>query len=139
MLYITVKTIKFSASLNAFLKSLNIDPDRKHSVFGNVKDFIHVTMVKQKYIVIAIDQKRLMYSWGIRAEKEISKHELLKFVAKVHQFDLYNNVVPAKLSCLQMYKDREPKSWRTQFEVANEQSIGIQARQVQHVEEMQEE
>ncbi|KAF2881550.1 hypothetical protein ILUMI_24626 [Ignelater luminosus] len=94
------------ASLFAFLRSVKIDPDEKHELFGNVKDFMS-TMVKQKYLSTEVDEitRRTIYSWGPRAEHEISKHEILKFVCK-------------------MYKDRLPKSWTTQYEQANAQAKG---------------
>lgn len=70
-------------SLYGFLRALNIDPDKKHETFGNVKDFINVTMVKQKYLEVYTDKNQHTYSWGVRSEAEISKHELLQFVADV--------------------------------------------------------
>ncbi|XP_018565249.1 non-structural maintenance of chromosomes element 3 homolog [Anoplophora glabripennis] len=91
-------------SLYAFLKSLNIDTERRHDIFGNVKDYIHHSLKNKKYLNIEMDQisKKVSFSWGTRAEKEISKHEILKFVCK-------------------MYNDRLPNSWINQFKVAEEQ------------------
>ncbi|CAH1159762.1 unnamed protein product [Phaedon cochleariae] len=91
-------------SLYTFLKSFQIDPDRRHELFGNVKDYIHITLKNKKYLTLEMDQlsKKISISWGPRAEKEISKHEILKFVCK-------------------MYKDRAPNSWVNQHKVANEQ------------------
>lgn len=67
------------------MNNLSIDVEKKHEVFGNVKDFVNSRMVKQKYLDLQVENnpKRIMYSWGARAEKTVSKHELLKFVAKV--------------------------------------------------------
>ncbi|KAJ8922641.1 hypothetical protein NQ315_007673 [Exocentrus adspersus] len=91
-------------SLYSFLKSLDIDVERRHVLFGNVKDYIHHTLKNKKYLKIEMDQmsKRVSFSWGVRAEKEISKHEILKFVCK-------------------MYKDRLPNNWVSQYKVAEEQ------------------
>ncbi|KAK4874072.1 hypothetical protein RN001_013432 [Aquatica leii] len=90
--------------LFAFLQSVDIDPEVNHEIFGNVKTFITNTMVHQKYLVAENDEitRQTTYKWGPRAEHEISKHGLLKFVCKI-------------------YKDRAPKSWQNQFEVANAQ------------------
>jgi len=92
------------AALFSFLRSLQIDPDERHELFGNVKEFVTSTMVKQKYLSAEVEQltRKVSYSWGPRAEHEISKHELLKFVCK-------------------MYKDRTPRSWSAQYESANAQ------------------
>lgn len=85
--------LQFVASLYAFLSNLSIDVEKKHEVFGNIKDFINNSMVKQKYLDVQVENtpKRIMYSWGARAEKSVSKHELLKFVAKVCLYDLIDH------------------------------------------------
>lgn len=67
--------------------SLGIDPEKKHEIFGNVKDYISVTMVKRKYLDMKMEGelKKVSFTWGVKAEKEISKHELLNFVTKVYE------------------------------------------------------
>ncbi|KAK5641740.1 hypothetical protein RI129_010287 [Pyrocoelia pectoralis] len=92
------------ASLFSFLNSLNIDVEENHEIFGNVKTFIKTTMVNQKFLQVENDNvtKRQIYTWGPRAEHEVSKHELLKFVCKI-------------------YKDRTPKSWPSQLDSAAKQ------------------
>ncbi|KAG5897045.1 hypothetical protein JTB14_021765 [Gonioctena quinquepunctata] len=93
-------------SLYAFLNSFKIDVERRHEIFGNVKDYITNILKNKKYLNIEMDQlsKKNSISWGSRAEKEISKHDILNFVCK-------------------MYKDRIPNSWVNQFKVANEQQF----------------
>nr|XP_023026237.1 non-structural maintenance of chromosomes element 3 homolog [Leptinotarsa decemlineata] len=93
-------------SLYSFLNSLKIDVERKHEIFGNVKDYITNTMKNKKYLNVEMDQfsKKTSFSWGTRAEKEISKHDILKFVCKI-------------------YRDRLPNSWVNQFKVASEQQF----------------
>ncbi|XP_044253003.1 non-structural maintenance of chromosomes element 3 homolog [Tribolium madens] len=93
------------ASLHAFLEHFQIDVNVRHPVFGSVKDYIN-TLVKHKYLATEIDPltKKVSYSWGICSETEISKHAILNFVCKV-------------------YKDRQPKSWTNQYQIANEQGF----------------
>lgn len=91
-------------SLFQFLRSIGIDMDKKHWTFGNIKDCITTTLIKQKYLTSESDpnNKSIIYHWGPRAEQEVSKHSLLNFVSK-------------------MYLNRVPKSWKSQFEAAQAQ------------------
>ncbi|KAL3273962.1 hypothetical protein HHI36_015384 [Cryptolaemus montrouzieri] len=51
-LYMTTGIVT-QASLYSFLRSLHIDPERKHDeLFGNVKEYLTVTLVKQHYLNI---------------------------------------------------------------------------------------
>ncbi|KAF5291465.1 hypothetical protein FQR65_LT01777 [Abscondita terminalis] len=105
-------------SLFSFLELIQIDPEVRHPIFGNVKKYISELMVPQKYLTMKTDEitRQVTYSWGPRAEREISKHELLKFVCKI-------------------YKDRTPKSWTNQFQVANNQfAEGEEQNGVEHME-----
>ncbi|KAK9888020.1 hypothetical protein WA026_000304 [Henosepilachna vigintioctopunctata] len=94
------------ASMYSFLKSLHVDPERNHELFGNVKEYLTNTLVKQQYLNIDKDSitNDISFSWGVRAEKEISKHELLKFICKV-------------------YKSTNPKAWTTQYNDAVNQPL----------------
>lgn len=76
---------EFVASMYSFLKALKIDVEKKHELFGNVKEFIFSNLKNKKYIEIVPDpiSKKVTFSWGPRSEKEISKHEILSFVCKV--------------------------------------------------------
>ncbi|CAH1966509.1 unnamed protein product [Acanthoscelides obtectus] len=91
-------------SLNTFLESLNIHVERRHAVFGNVKDRINI-LRSQKYIALGEDHdtKEKIYSWGPAAEATISKMDVLKFVSK-----MYN---------------REPSSWPEHYRTAGLQHI----------------
>lgn len=67
-------------------------------MFGNVKDFIAVTMVKQKYLNTELEDvtKKVLYSWGPKADHEISKHSLLKFICTVScTFGGYDILIPS--------------------------------------------
>jgi len=92
-------------SLYGFLKSVGIDVDLRHDLFGNVKEYINKTLTKKQYLIIEIDSisRRQTFKWGLRAEKEVSKKAILEFVCK-------------------MYRDRQPKQWVNQFQIASEQA-----------------
>ncbi|CAG9856800.1 unnamed protein product [Phyllotreta striolata] len=97
-------------SMYQFLLKLGIDVERKHEVFGNVKEFILVKMKNDKYLNIEKNTltNDLTFSWGAKAEKEISKHKILKFVCTMH-----NNAT----------SKNKPSSWVTQHEAANTQQM----------------
>ncbi|GJQ71220.1 putative melanoma-associated antigen [Trypoxylus dichotomus] len=92
------------ASLCMFLNTLGINPDYDKGIFGKIKDFVNITMVKQNYIVLQTDSisKEVTYIWGARAERTISKHKILNFVSKI-------------------YGDKQPSSWESQYQEANQQ------------------
>ncbi|XP_056641378.1 melanoma-associated antigen D2-like [Diorhabda sublineata] len=108
-------------SLYAFLKTFGLDVETRHEIFGSIKDFI-TNLKNKKYIEMEIDQisKKASISWGSRAEKEISKHEILKFVCK-------------------MYKTTTPNSWINQYKSANEQHFenenGVEDKATQNTQE----
>ncbi|CAH0563730.1 unnamed protein product [Brassicogethes aeneus] len=93
-------------SVFGFLKKLNIDVNVRHPVFGIAKEYITNTLTKLKYLNIEADPatKQIYYHWGVRSEKEISKHDILKFVCKI-------------------YKDRVPENWDNQIQQAREQCL----------------
>ncbi|XP_050300214.1 non-structural maintenance of chromosomes element 3 homolog [Anthonomus grandis grandis] len=91
-------------SLFSFLKHINIDVDLRHPLFGDAKEYINKVLVEQEYLVVKIDDlsRKHTFKWGARAETEISKMAILKFVCK-------------------MFKDRQPSSWVNQYKIASEQ------------------
>lgn len=91
-------------SMFQFLHSIKIDVDKKHCIFGNVKEYITTTLVKQNYLTSETDpnNKSVTYHWGPRAEHEVSKHSLLKLVSKI-------------------YENRASTSWKNQFQAAQAQ------------------
>ncbi|VEN55086.1 unnamed protein product [Callosobruchus maculatus] len=95
-------------SLTTFLESLNIHIERKHPVFGSIKEYINMLRIR-KYITIEEDQhnQKKLFSWGPTAEATISKMDVLNFVAK-----MYN---------------REPCSWTQHYREAGLQnSLNVQ-------------
>ncbi|XP_025831905.1 non-structural maintenance of chromosomes element 3 homolog isoform X2 [Agrilus planipennis] len=95
-----------------FLQSFELDLSIKHELFGNIKDFIRNDMVKQRYLSVSVDEhtRKISYSWGTRAETDVSKAKILQFVCNT-----YGNI--------------EPSSWTNQFKMANiqieEQNDGL--------------
>ncbi|XP_025831845.1 non-structural maintenance of chromosomes element 3 homolog [Agrilus planipennis] len=65
-----------------FLQSFELDLSIKHELFGNIKDFIRNDMVKQRYLSVSVDEhtRKISYSWGTRAETDVSKAKILQFV-----------------------------------------------------------
>lgn len=78
----------FSVNLYAFLKSCGIDVELKHPIFGQVKDYINKVLIKKQYLTTEIESitRRQTFKWGTRAEKEISKMAILKFICKVSKY-----------------------------------------------------
>ncbi|NWZ35253.1 NSE3 protein, partial [Brachypodius atriceps] len=60
---------------------------KQHQVFGDVRKLVTEEFVRQKYLEIIpiplTDPPEFKYQWGPRAEKEISKKDVLNAVAKV--------------------------------------------------------
>lgn len=82
--------ICFAESLSDFLKPFNIKMDQEHSLFGGVKHFMNY-LIKAKYLCTEIEEgtQQTIYLWGDKAEKEISKLEILRFVAKVCNLNIF--------------------------------------------------
>ncbi|XP_028140347.2 non-structural maintenance of chromosomes element 3 homolog [Diabrotica virgifera virgifera] len=101
-------------SLYSFLETFGIDVQRRHEIFGSIKDCLNV-LKNKKYINMETEQlsKKVTFSWGSRAEKEISKLEVLKFVCK-------------------MYKTTTPTAWIKQYQSVQEQ---MQANEINNVDE----
>ncbi|XP_055645871.1 non-structural maintenance of chromosomes element 3 homolog isoform X1 [Falco peregrinus] len=74
-----------------FLRWLRVKPGQRHSVFGDVKKLVTEEFVRQKYLEITpiplTDPPEFKYQWGLRAAKEISKKDVLRFVAKIQGKD----------------------------------------------------
>ncbi|NXI83019.1 NSE3 protein, partial [Rhipidura dahli] len=83
-------SVKDSA-LWEFLNLLRVYPGKQHRVFGDVRKLVMEEFVRQKYLEITpiplTDPPEFKYQWGPRAEKETSKKEVLKFVAKIQGKD----------------------------------------------------
>lgn len=73
-----------------FLSSFNIEMEQTHAIFGSIKECLQ-HLVRAKYLITETEQggtQKTCYKWGEKAEKEISKLEILKFVAKVKKNSL---------------------------------------------------
>lgn len=71
--------------MESFLQQFDIDWHVAHPLYGNVKQFVTSTMILQKYIAKSTEEKSTIinYTWGPRAELEVSKHGILEFVSGV--------------------------------------------------------
>ncbi|NXY63082.1 NSE3 protein, partial [Callaeas wilsoni] len=83
-------SVKDSA-LWEFLHLLRVYPGKQHRVFGDVRKLVTEEFVRQKYLeatpIPLTDPPEFKYQWGPRAEKEISKKDVLNFVAKIQAKD----------------------------------------------------
>ncbi|NXK15553.1 NSE3 protein, partial [Herpetotheres cachinnans] len=74
-----------------FLRWLRVKPGQRHNVFGDVKKLVTEEFVRQKYLEITpiplTEPPEFKYQWGPRAAKEISKRDVLRFVAKIQGKD----------------------------------------------------
>lgn len=72
-----------------FLAKLNILDDEEHSYFGNVRKLVNETFLKQTYlvrtkqVVEGMNEDRFFFSWGSRANHELSKKDILESICKL--------------------------------------------------------
>ncbi|NXG03330.1 NSE3 protein, partial [Sakesphorus luctuosus] len=85
-----------------FLRRLRVHPGEQHEKFGDIQKLVTEEFVRQKYLEITpiplTDPPQFSYQWGPRAVKEISKKDILNFVAKI--------------------QGKSPKFWTTQYNEA---------------------
>ncbi|NWV59470.1 NSE3 protein, partial [Malurus elegans] len=83
-------SVKDSA-LWEFLRLLRVHPGKPHKVFGDVRKLLMDEFARQKYLDVTpiplTDPPEFKFQWGPRAEKETSKKDVLKFVAKIQGKD----------------------------------------------------
>ncbi|XP_058443679.1 non-structural maintenance of chromosomes element 3 homolog [Malaya genurostris] len=72
-----------------FLGKLSINDEEDHAFFGNVRRLIGETFPKQAYlvrtkqVVEGMNEDRFVYSWGVRAQHELSKKDILESICKL--------------------------------------------------------
>lgn len=70
------------------LKKLGIEPRVEHDIFGDPEKLISQEFVRQCYVdrkkVLGGDEAAYEYRWGSRAEKELSKRQVLQFVSELY-------------------------------------------------------
>ncbi|XP_061758866.1 necdin-like 2 isoform X1 [Nerophis ophidion] len=85
------------------LKKLNVDSAESHECFGDVKKLITDEFVRQRYLeyvrVSHTDPPEYEFSWGQRADVEVSKTKILEFMGQLH--------------------DQDPQSWTQQYREAH--------------------
>ncbi|CAL8366851.1 unnamed protein product [Lota lota] len=73
------------------LKKMQVDPGEKHQEFGDVKKLVTDEFVRQRYLeytkIPHTEPVKYEFSWGQRAEVEISKLKILKFLGELHNQD----------------------------------------------------
>lgn len=76
----------FPESLFDYLRSFEIEFEQTHPIFGSIKEFFQ-HLIKARYITTEVETgtQRLNYKWGAKADKEVSKLAILKFVANVNR------------------------------------------------------
>lgn len=72
-----------------YLAKLHITNDRKHAYFGDVRKLVTQTFIKQAYlvrtkkVVEGMNEDRIFIGWGVRAEHELSKKDILESMCKL--------------------------------------------------------
>ncbi|ELK06970.1 Melanoma-associated antigen B16 [Pteropus alecto] len=73
------------------LSLTGIRSGRKHFIFGEPRELITKVFVKEKYLkyrrVANSDPAKFEFLWGPRAHAEVTKMQVLEFLAKVHETD----------------------------------------------------
>nr|XP_060619278.1 non-structural maintenance of chromosomes element 3 homolog [Anolis sagrei ordinatus]XP_060619279.1 non-structural maintenance of chromosomes element 3 homolog [Anolis sagrei ordinatus] len=81
---------------------------KKHKIFGDVKKLVTDEFVKQKYLEYIrlphTDPPEYEFRWGPRAAKELSKRQILLFVAKMQK--------------------KKPETWKSQYNEAEAEASG---------------
>lgn len=74
------------------LKKLGIEPKIEHKEFGDPDKLITQEFVRQCYLdrkkVIGGDEAAYEYRWGPRAEKELTKRQVLQFVSELYDTEM---------------------------------------------------
>jgi len=96
------------ATLWHFLDKLGFAKDKSHPIFGAIEKFLKNDLAKEGYLLWTkipnTDPAQFSVSWGIRAEKEVSKMDCLKFVCEVFSYKSEVEV--------------SPKDWQVQYKEA---------------------
>lgn len=75
--------------MTQFLEQLSISVEEPHTVFGDVGKLIKEKFPRQLYLkrskvtIEGVNEAQTHISWGVRAEKEFDKKEMLTSVAKI--------------------------------------------------------
>lgn len=93
LLFVNIINSSFSSIENLwkFMNKINLTPETKltynHASIV-LKDLLHSVWIRQMYLkredIGRNEKKEFMFSWGFRAEYEINKLELLKWVCEVY-------------------------------------------------------
>ncbi|XP_063953197.1 non-structural maintenance of chromosomes element 3 homolog [Lytechinus pictus] len=82
------------------LQKLELNPEEKHPVYGDVRKLVTQDFTKQLYLdcqkIPNTDPVESEFKWGLRAEKEMDKEQILNLVA-------------------QIMGEQNPSIWKTQY------------------------
>ncbi|XP_003737627.1 melanoma-associated antigen E1 [Galendromus occidentalis] len=69
-----------------FLRNLNVaEDDKSHPTLGDVEKLVKTTFVRWHYLDLIKERQGLnSFRWGVRAEHEFNKMEMLNFVASIY-------------------------------------------------------
>jgi len=88
LIYMSGNVLSDSALWNALKRLHNIEKDKMHRKFGDVKKLITNEFVRQMYLeqtkVPNSDPPQFEYRWGQRANVETSKRKILEFVTQLY-------------------------------------------------------
>jgi len=74
------------------LKKLGIESKVEHEIFGDPDKLISQEFVRQCYLdrkkVVGGDEAAYEYRWGSRAEKELTKRQVLQFVSELYDTEM---------------------------------------------------
>lgn len=90
LIYVKGRGARESAVWNV-LRILGLRPWKKHSTFGDVRKLITEEFVRQNYLkyqrVPHVEPPEYEFFWGSRASREITKMQIMEFLARVFKKD----------------------------------------------------
>ncbi|XP_006902889.1 PREDICTED: necdin-like [Elephantulus edwardii] len=109
LVYVKGRGAKESAVWNV-LRILGLRPWKMHPTFGEVRKLIVEEFVQQNYLkyqrVLHVEPPEYEFSWGSRASLEITKMQIMEFLARVFK--------------------KDPQAWPSRYREALEQARALQ-------------
>ncbi|KAM6202422.1 necdin [Rhynchocyon petersi] len=109
LIYVKGRSARESAVWNV-LRILGLRPWKKHSTFGDVRKLIVEEFVQQNYLkyqrVPHVEPPEYEFFWGSRASHEITKMQIMEFLARVFK--------------------KDPQAWPSRYREALEEARALQ-------------
>ncbi|XP_005381733.1 PREDICTED: necdin [Chinchilla lanigera] len=109
LIYVKGRGARESAVWNV-LRILGLRPWKKHSTFGDVRKLITEEFVQQKYLkyqrIPYTEPPEYEFFWGSRASQEITKMQIMQFLARVFK--------------------KDPQAWPSRYREALEEARALQ-------------